>query len=1301
MKNRKSNPDGSGENRESRVVPRMWPRRPAPSFATWSYFGAASSVPAAGRTDKPPRCGGISVAQVPAVSFNPKSVGSVLVFSLVILGLLAMISMTFLVTVRQASRAAQNALGPLEADLAAQAGMNHAQAILRSYYTGQIIATPDAVFTQSVPYSPPYKTNGSQQTQGPFWVSYLRQFNEDRGYGYGALLSVDDATNNEPRYTYYAPLRVSTQTNTLFFANTAFGSMTSPAQTPVDRAVNAPGDRAFKWDVQGATNDFYYYNAAGKVSDPSDPNILPFAYYMSPKPLTAGGLETFKQLPRVGSVRGCYHVWVDDLDAKLSLNPDPIITDKNIPNYVLNPYDPAVPWSLWSIDVTNVSTGSSDVPPGINAPTVRKGILSYFNTFLINQHGSMPMSSYYSSFQQADLYYILNIQPPQAYDTLGDCALNMPTLNQYVVANTGAGLAYEDLRWTTEYYFKAGCLNGVPLTPFPGALNINTATEEVIEAALSQIPAYDATSPQTPSALLSFGGNPTAVPPIPAKNVGTKADGTPCSLANWLAVRIVAKRPFLCRMDFEDFLAAQLGGSITDQATPLGAIYAAILARVDPTRPDGKIELSVQQYLEIPGNSQDLASYTAYGNCLLPHNMQARFQFFAVDNPGTPPTYSHVLSNNATAKIFLEMKELNNVMNSVFHKGPGCTSPLVGACPDRQITAAGEKGVLVIYPGGQNGKLSTTPTSPDVPGKIIVPIPGTTLQTKPVAPDLLITEPMVCIAPGPTGVLKTPRDPHDFLDPTGLCIVPGWDGTLHSTLAAGDVISSLTHAYIIPGGPTRSLNTMPTGTDMSVDAVLSSVATGIGATSIFGFSYYSHDTAPQYYMPCLCPNPSSFFPKPYPLYPLPFNPSDPAYVGKFVYRNLTKESQTMPSSATAVWNYSIGDLQQGRWSCIGNGTRSGYYDMFFNPMVDVPITGDVMRMQLGEQFHSSPPDATNDPTHVCVESDGGTKKLRTGWQTVPNAPAVAPPLPDDQYGTMPANDDVAEHAPGDTPVGALDVLVSPGPTGLAKGSVQTQPSGSNVFVKAILVNQNNPWVTAGDDGWDLGLVSGNFFVLPGPNGVLDTPLGPGDQLVQVIVGGGGYDVNGFPVANDTCTTSIPTKETIQVGANCTNDTFVWGPLRASQRASDQRVPDPLNAGALIYLNPDQFSSAGLPPILVTSGVNKDGDVSWSPQFTFRSRFFGIYVLGRGLERQWFDTFKTGYTYGGPENKNPNDTPGFPQNPTPEQCALRGLKSDGVTPIQKALRVVGERRLEAVYDAQKDEVIWQRAPATDKRSLADP
>jgi hypothetical protein len=285
---------------------------------------------------------------------------------------------------------------------------------------------------------------------------------------------------------------------------------------------------------------------------------------------------------------------------------------------------------MWGIDTANL-------PVVTLSTTVQTGILTYLNEFLKIQLLGSDLAN--------DLNYI--VTPPTTtpsllpYVSISDFALNMPSL---ITLAGSDPTKYENLRSTVGYYFKAGCLNefdtqGNPIS-FPGALNINTAPVEVIAAALSQIPAYD-------PALEDPNAQPT-VPPLMFGTKKTDALDPQTSLAFRLALRIVAKRPFMCRMDFEDFAAAHLPGDLTGTnaaSTPLGAINFAILKRgSDPTQPTSQIELSLQQYLEMAGNSQDPISYASYAPFLTPARMQERFAFFANDtgvNLTVYPNASH------------------------------------------------------------------------------------------------------------------------------------------------------------------------------------------------------------------------------------------------------------------------------------------------------------------------------------------------------------------------------------------------------------------------------------------------------------------------------------------------------------------------------------------------------------------------------------------------------------------------------------------------------------------------------------
>jgi hypothetical protein len=94
-----------------------------------------------------------------------------------------------------------------------------------------------------------------------------------------------------------------------------------------------------------------------------------------------------------------------------------------------------------------------------------------------------------------------------------------------------------------------------------------------------------------------------------------------------------------------------------------------------------------------------------------------------------------------------------------------------------------------------------------------------------------------------------------------------------------------------------------------------------------------------------------------------------------------------------------------------------------------------------------------------------------------------------------------------------------------------------------------------------------------------------------------------------------------------------------------------------------FDTDGDGPNLAEPNVG-NGDVSWSPKFAFRSRFFSVFVLGQGMVGVGTDTTTLAEEYA-------------------------------------KLRPQGEKRIEAVYDALLDQIIWQRSPVTDKRAMGEP
>jgi hypothetical protein len=219
--------------------------------------------------------------------------------------------------------------------------------------------------------------------------------------------------------------------------------------------------------------------------------------------------------------------------------------------------------------------------------------------------------------------------------------------------------------------------------------------------------------------------------------------------------------------------------------------------------------------------------------------------------------------------------------------------------------------------------------------------------------------------------------------------------------------------------------------------------------------------------------------------------------------------------------------------------------------------------------------------------------------------------------------------------------------------IETITLGDDMMSQAIASKTLGQWPEAsfaleGDD-----IDDGNY-VLPGPNGVLDTVFDPEyDKIVSVVVTGPNLvaDTDSVAGKEDDNTLFDGTNYTIDVGENKQLQTAVWGPVRASQRAQDVALP----------ANQDQRPNAK-----ATDGLRGDGDVAWSPQISFRSRFFGIYVLGRGVVR------------------GSNMPEADPNDPL----------------LRQGLKTVGERRLEAVYDAAKDQILWQRSPVSEKRALAE-
>ena len=210
--------------------------------------------------------------------------------------------------------------------------------------------------------------------------------------------------------------------------------------------------------------------------------------------------------------RGEYYNWMADMDARLYANPND-----------------------WGLD----NTGTGYVPP-IDPAT---GVLQFLG------------------FSSADIHDLVTATPVFT----GDVRYPAYRSNNEVlmtITSTAAGPTvdptYSATRASVDQYltcYKDTADFKLPLNlkfckDWSSAININTAPLEVIAAALSQIP--------SDSNHLGVTGAGSPLGQVVC------TDGV--SLAVHLAKRIIAKRPFVCRMDFEDFLAANILGAISDEA---------------------------------------------------------------------------------------------------------------------------------------------------------------------------------------------------------------------------------------------------------------------------------------------------------------------------------------------------------------------------------------------------------------------------------------------------------------------------------------------------------------------------------------------------------------------------------------------------------------------------------------------------------------------------------------------------------------------------------------------------------------
>ncbi len=652
-------------------------------------------------------------------SRQPHPRGSVLIFAIVLLSILAMLGTAFLLSVRQSSKASTSVLTNQQDEIAAKSGMEIALRTLRSNVLRYTICTDRAVYEPtSATYSVQPSTDAEVIANTAPTISPLAQF---RGYdktGVRGLLSLTDYNGDTwnysgPHYTteMLGGTRIPTGTQIPAGNSTAGTQFVSPlsmlhieigTELVIDTAPNDETVTVLDVDVghtsfQANFTLTHTANVQIGVLDFARRNVVATGngsvgdFYL---PVANANIKELGHLSATAP-RGEYYTWITDMDAKFYA----VLQD-------------------WGVDNTN--TFYAPTPS-----TIRQNVLTNLGVFV----------------NAGDIAYLDSLSPSAVTNdsrypvvrSNSELALNMPSTN-----GTAPSPAYEKSRNTLDTYitpYKDTADFALPLNlkfckDWSSAINVNTAPLEVIAAALSQIPSDDSTTP-----LGLTAGNKAAR----------------------LAQRIVSKRPFLCRMDFEDFLAAQIlgtGGFSGDQTDasagianpdilppdtdpmwtndptwwdandPAPIVYMIYLnigrrygpgnttfptgtpapAATDPTYAMWTLvqtpELTLSQFLEIPG-VYDL--HPKFHGANWPSSQKNRFRYFF----GSVAERDQAIAEGS----LLTAKEFNNVINSI-------TTIYVN--DDAQVGFPGDNvgpGATVITMGTDGAghpKMNTTPQGDDV-----------------------------------------------------------------------------------------------------------------------------------------------------------------------------------------------------------------------------------------------------------------------------------------------------------------------------------------------------------------------------------------------------------------------------------------------------------------------------------------------------------------------------------------------------------------------------------------------------------
>lgn len=701
---------------------------------------------------------------------RPAPAGSILVFAVIILAVLAMLGATLILILNQSTKLSANVVGRVENEFAAKSGIDHATRSLRDSVTTHMIYTDIGVFgydatnlthpwlrkniPESTPLEPDYSLKYDPERSSAPFVSPLRQFQID--------YTIPPAPAVPASYTL----------ETLPFSSLSGNSFTSSKLYLSSDAFSIADTEtlAFPNYLIGTTQDFY------KQSDNAQRNAL-----------------KAKTLERSAPNRGIYWVWISDMDSKL---------------YIHGHDGPEK--AGWNLDVFR--TGLLSTPP---VPDAESEIFRNLLLFLETADGNEALVP-----GMASEIHNMDVKPLEGdskryrhFTSIDEAATHLTQLHPAPTNTDPEAISaemrdpsripfgYPDIRAQLELYFTAyrdvssleNPLSQKFIKDHSSAININTASLEVIAAALTQIPGQNQPDP--------LAGNPDDHSPMTTDRCVA------------LARRIISKRPFLCRMDFEDFLAAHIWGEVlvtngifdstieyppTSPANiltqPLEAdfaytpfsgnfpivrmIYYSMNRRLGrgytplgappplSTEPDKnparnadlsnygvQAELSLSQYLEIPGIPDPNTTTTLDHFKLVvsptewywpnePYYQKRRFEFFVSDTQGSDLGVTRDMSK-------ITPFEFNNIINSV-------TSVFLN--DDIQTTPLGTPTTGTVIAAGDDKQLQTSPQGDDVVGKGIFP--------------------------GPNGLLDTIRQGDDIV--TSGTILPGSNGTLDSVIAGDD-----------------------------------------------------------------------------------------------------------------------------------------------------------------------------------------------------------------------------------------------------------------------------------------------------------------------------------------------------------------------------------------------------------------------------------------------------------------------------------------------------------------------------------